>query len=226
MVSTPWSEKSPLEAIQFPRWGSSRLENGLNNLGWETWCYELRPLRGHTHSFHNSGRGWRIIPSACEKRSLLTGISHGEPSRRETRSENHTRPSQNGATSNSRTPSRRTLSRTPGGKAYRQSFGHVCTIASSPSGAGLVRVPEGTVRYLMSHKQIHLCLAKNSPNLPPFPGPQPLPRQDVCSYIEMPRNIDCSQREKLVLGPHKEGARAQTSLVVDIRNHSCVVGAY
>ncbi len=26
---------------------------------------------------------------------------------------------------------------------------------------------------------------------PPFPGPRPLPRQDVCSYIAMPRNIDC-----------------------------------
>ncbi len=144
MVSTPRSEESPLEVIQFPRWGSSRLENGLNNLGWETWRYESRLLRGHAHSFHNSGRGWKIMPSACERRSLLTGISHGEPSRREIRSENHTRPGQNGATSNSRTSSRRTLSRTPGsraigGKAYRRSLGHVCTIASSPSGAGWVR---------------------------------------------------------------------------------------
>ncbi len=84
------------------------------------------------------------MPSACERRSLLTGISHGEPSRREIRSENHTRPGQNGATSNRRTPSQHTLSRTPGsraigGKSYRRSLGQVCTIASSPNGAGWVR---------------------------------------------------------------------------------------
>ncbi len=101
-------------------------------------------LRGHTHNFHNTGRGWRIMPSACERRSLLTGVSHGEPSMREIRSENHTRPGQNRATSNRRTPSQRILSRTPGsrvigGKAYRRSLGQVCTIASSPSGAGWVK---------------------------------------------------------------------------------------
>ncbi|MCJ8742888.1 hypothetical protein PDJAM_G00087380 [Pangasius djambal] len=84
---------------------------------------------------------WAWGGPACERRSLLMGISHGEPSRREIRSENHTRPGQNGATNNRRTPSQRTLSRTPGskaigGKAYRQSLGHVCTMASSPRGAG------------------------------------------------------------------------------------------
>ncbi len=144
VISTTWSEESPLQGIQFPHWRSSRLENDLNNLGWETRGYGLCPLRVHTHSFHNSGRGWRIIPSTYERRSLLTGISHGESSRKEIRSENHTRPGQNRATSNSRTPSQRTLSRTSGsraigGKAYRRSLGHVCTIASSPSGAGWVR---------------------------------------------------------------------------------------
>ncbi len=90
------------------------------------------------------GRGERWSPPACERRSLLTGISHGEPSRREIRSENHTQPSQNGATSSRWTPSRHTLARTPGsraigGKAYRRSLGQVCTIASSPSGAGGIR---------------------------------------------------------------------------------------
>ncbi len=64
-------------------------------------------------------------------------------------SENHTRAGQNGATSNrlwlpAIDPSFRTLSRTPGskaigGKAYRRSLGHVCTMASNPSGAGCVR---------------------------------------------------------------------------------------
>ncbi len=72
------------------------------------------------------------------------GTSQGEPSRREIRSENHTRPGQHGATNSRRTPSRRTLIRTPGsraigGKAYRRSLGHVCTIASSPRGAGGIR---------------------------------------------------------------------------------------
>ncbi len=79
-----------------------------------------------------------------------------------------------------------------GGKVYRWSLGHVCTIASSPSGAGMSqREPEGAVWCLTSRKQIHLCLSKNSPNLlhllgvkPSLPGPQPLPRPDVCSYIE------------------------------------------
>ncbi len=141
-VSAPWSEESPLQGVQFSRWGSSWLEYSLNNLGWETGSYELHPLRGHTHSFHNSGRGWKT--PACERRSLLTGISHGEPSRREIRSENHTRPGQNGATRSRLTSSWRTLARTPGsraigGKAYRRSLGHVCTIASSPNGAGWTR---------------------------------------------------------------------------------------
>ncbi len=76
------------------------------------------------------------------------------------------------------------------------------------------REPEGTVQCLTSRKQINLCLVKNSQNLihhiglkAPFPGPRPLPRQDVCSYIEMPRNIDCSQQEELFLGPPKDLVR-------------------
>ncbi len=142
--SAPWSEEFPLQGVHFPRRVSSGLENGIYHLNWESRSYELCPLRGHTHSFHNSGRGCRMAPPACERRSLLTGTSHGEPSRREIRSENHTRPGQNGATTSRRTPSRRTLVRTPGsraigGKTYRRSLGHVCTIASSPRGAGGAR---------------------------------------------------------------------------------------
>ncbi len=67
-----------------------------------------------------------MVPPACERRSRRTGISHGESSRRATRSANHGRPGQYGATNKRRTSSRRTLSRTPGsraigGKAYRRS---------------------------------------------------------------------------------------------------------
>ncbi len=40
MVTTPWSENFPLQDIKFPHGGSSGVENGLNNLGWETWVYE------------------------------------------------------------------------------------------------------------------------------------------------------------------------------------------
>ncbi len=47
------------QGVQFPRWGSSGLEYGPNNLGWETGSYELRPLRGHTQNFDISGRGRR-----------------------------------------------------------------------------------------------------------------------------------------------------------------------
>ncbi len=48
------------------------------------------------------------------------------------------------AMKSSRTRSRQTLSRAPGsrvirGNAYRWTLGHVCTIASSPRGAGCVR---------------------------------------------------------------------------------------
>ncbi len=57
---------------------------------------------------------------------------------------NHTLPGHRGAMRSSRTRSRRTLPRTPGsraigGNAYRRSLGHVCTIVSSPEGAGCMR---------------------------------------------------------------------------------------
>ncbi len=90
-----------------------------------------------------------IVSPAWDSRSLLRGICHVWPARSDMMSENHTRAGQNGATSNrlwlpAIDPSFRTLSRTPGsraigGKAYRCSLGHVCTMASNPSGAGCVR---------------------------------------------------------------------------------------
>ncbi len=88
------------------------MEDGLSNLSWETRGYELCPLGSHTHSFHNSERGWKIMPAASERISLLTGIPHGEPSRREIGSETILGPARTGFF-NRRTPSMRTLSRTP-----------------------------------------------------------------------------------------------------------------
>ncbi len=89
MVTTSWSENSPLQGIKFPCGGSSGVENGLNNLGWETWVYELAPLRGQAHS---SGWGWNLESPAWDRRSLLTGSSRGGPSRRDFISGNHTLP--------------------------------------------------------------------------------------------------------------------------------------
>ncbi len=144
MVTTPWNENSPLQSIKFPLGGSSGVENGLKNLGWETWVYELGPLRGQAHSFHSSGWGWNIKPPAWDRRSLLIGSSVGGPSKRDIISGNHTLPGHREVMRSSRTRSRRTLSRTPGsraieGNAYRRSLGHVCTITSSPRVAGCVR---------------------------------------------------------------------------------------
>ncbi len=184
--------------MQFPRWGSSGAQ-------W-SWQPRLRdrklwavPPRGHTHSFHNS----------YERRSLLTGISHVEPSRREIRSENHTRPGQNGATSSRQTPSRRTRSRTPGsreigGTVYRRSLGQVCTMASRLSGAGWVReYQRGHCNVFWVAKRYTWAWPKKPPNLlhhlgvkHQFPGPRPLPRQDVCSHIEMPRNMHQKKTHK------------------------------
>ncbi len=138
LTGSSWRSPHPesqLPGVQFPYWGSSRLEDGLSNLSWETRGYELCPLGSHTHSFHNSERGWKIMPAASERRSLLTGIPHGEPSRREIGSETILGPARTGFF-NRRTPSMRTLSRTPRswaiGEAYRRSLSHDCTIASSP----------------------------------------------------------------------------------------------
>ncbi len=172
MVTTPWSENSPLQGITFPRGGSSGVENGLNNLSWETWVYELGPLRGQAHSFHSSDWGWNLEPPAWDRRSLLTGSSRGGPSRRDIIYGNHTLPGHCGAMRSSRTRSRRILSRTPGsraigGNAYRRSLGVD----------------------------------------PPFTEPQPLSRQDVCSYIVDPWDVSCSKRQQLPLGTQEDLAR-------------------
>ncbi len=131
-----------VKGIKFPHWGSSGLEDGLINLVWETGSYELWPLGGHTHSFHNSGQGFTRVPPACERRSLLDG----NLPRRVVEERNQVREqySQNSATRSRLTSSRHTLARTPGsraigGKVYRRSLGHFCTIASNPSGAGWIR---------------------------------------------------------------------------------------
>ncbi len=88
---------SPLQGIKFPRGGSSGVENGLYNLGWETWVYELGPHRGQAHSFHSSGWGWTLEPPTRDRRSLLMGSSGGGPSRRDIISGNHTLPGHHGA---------------------------------------------------------------------------------------------------------------------------------
>ncbi len=85
------------------------------------------PPQRQNYSFHSSGWGWNLEPPGWERRSLLTGSSRGPR-----------------AMKSSRTRSRQTLSRAPGsrvirGNAYRRTLGHICTIASSPRGAGCVR---------------------------------------------------------------------------------------
>ncbi len=71
--------------------------------------------------------------------------------------------------------------------------------------------PEWTVSRLSRRKQIHLCLAELLPYRlhhlgvePQFPGPQPLSRQDVCSYIVDLRDVSCSQRQQLPLGSQED----------------------
>jgi len=77
--------------------------------------------------------------------------------------------------------------------------------------------PEGTVRRLSRLKQIHLCLAELPPYQlhhlgvePSFPGSQPLSRQDVCSYIVGPRDVSCSKRQQLPLGPQEDSKVSST----------------
>ncbi len=128
MAMTPGREQLPFSRVWFSRRGSSGLEDGLNNLGWETGA---TPTASTTLG---GGEKWCPLPVRV----------YGEYSSRATRSANHGRPRQCRATKGRRTLSRRTLSRTPGsraigGKAYKRSLGHTCTMASSPSGAGWVR---------------------------------------------------------------------------------------
>ncbi len=143
MVTTPWSENFPLQGIKFPRGGSSGVENSLNNPGWETWVYELGPLRGQAHSFHSSG--WGEISRPLHGTEGPSWWGAPEEARREgiLNLEAILCPGQRRAMRSSRTRSWQTLSRTLGSRAiggnvYRQSLGHVCIIASGLGGAGCV----------------------------------------------------------------------------------------
>ncbi len=67
----------------------------------------------------------------------------------------------------------------------------------------------------------------------PFPWPQPLPRQDVCSPILFPGDIHRSERRQFPLGPQEDlvrqsakRARPQTPLMVQIRDHWHIVCSY
>ncbi len=153
-----------LQGVQFPRWGSSGLEYGPNNLGWETGSYELRPLRGHTQNFHIFRAG--VKTPACERRSLLTGISHGEPSRREIRSENRTWPGQNSATRSRLTSSRCTLERTPGSRAIGEPRTDEASAASVlwhpvPVESDELESTRGDIALCtyLSSEEVHLSLA-------------------------------------------------------------------
>ncbi len=99
------------------------------------------------------------------------GNSHGEPSRRVIRSENHNRPGQNGATNSRRPLSRRTLGRRAGAersgkKLYRLSLGQG-TEQVQNQGIQPQREPERTVRSQQSRiatgspepgqKSLHIC---------------------------------------------------------------------
>ncbi len=64
---------------------------------------------------------------------------------------------------------------------------------------------------------------------PPFPGPQPLSQQDVCSYIVGPRDISCLKRQQLPLGQQEDLGRQfanwmwpQTPLLIYVGDHRCV----
>ncbi len=100
------------------------------------------------------------------------GISHGEPSRREIRSENHTRPGQNGATRSKLTSSRRTLARTPGSRVIGEQRTDEASATSVPWHPAPVELDElestrGDIALCtyLSSEEVHLCLAKHSPDL-------------------------------------------------------------
>ncbi len=212
MVTTPRSENLPLQGIKFPRGWSSGVENGLNNLGWETWVYELGPLRGQAHSLHSSGWGWNIEPPAWDRRSLLTGSSRGPGE----------------------------LSPVlPGAERSEEMHTHKASAASVSSHPvreeldawGRTRVGSETSLETQTDPLVPGQTSSISME-PPFPGPQYLSRQVVCSYIVDPRDVSCSQRQQLPLGPQEDLARQfakwmwpQTPLVIYVEDHRCVVWA-
>ncbi len=86
---------------------------------------------------------------------------------------------------------------------------------------------------LLSSEEVRLSLAKHSPIFFTTSG-WSIHSPGLGSCLNrMPRDIYCSQWAESPLGPHKDlvrqpvqVARAQTSLVVDISDHWCVVGAH
>ncbi len=99
------------------------------------------------------------------------GIPHAEPSRREIRSKNYTRPGQNGVLA---IDGPHTRSRAIGGKAYRQSLSHVELDESERTRGDSAMSDESQTDSPVP--------GQNSPNLlhhlgvkPLFPGPLPLP---------------------------------------------------
>ncbi len=72
----------------------------------------------------------------------------------------------------------------------------------------------GDIVRSLETQQVYLCSFKFLPNLlhhlgveHPFPGPQPLSQQDICSLIEVPRDENCLQGEQFPLGPQEDPPR-------------------
>ncbi len=102
------------------------------------------------------------------------------------------------------------------------------------------RKPQWTVGRLSRREQIHFHWAEplayqlhhlGVKSL--FPGPQPLPRQDVCFPILVPGDIHRSERRQFPLGSQEDlvrqsaqRARPQTPLMVQIRDHWHIVCSY
>ncbi len=117
----------------------------------------------------------------------------------------------------SRTRSRWTLSRTPGsraikGNAYRWSLGHICTIASSPRGAGCVRENQSGQWDVSQDANRSTCAWPNSLHINSNTSGWSLNSLglmefNVCSYIVDPRDVSCSQRQQLPLGSQEDLAR-------------------
>ena len=94
-----------------------------------------------------------------------------------------------------------------------------------------LKEPEGTLQCLLSRKEVQKLSISASP--PQGEASILQSRQYVCSNIQPPRKIYCSELEEFILGPQKDlvcqlvqGAQTQTSLLVDIRDHRFVFGAH
>ncbi len=114
-----------------------------------------------------------------------------------------------GAMRSSRTGPGELSSGLPGAERSGKMHTDEASATSAPSRP--VREELWTVRRLSRRKQIHLCLAELPKYQlhhlgvdPPFPGPQPLSRQDVHSYIVGPRDVSCSKIQQLPLGPQED----------------------